>query len=256
MAIQAATGPHGPVGPDLDTTDRLVRSLDDPGRWSAAARALTADLGFRLVEPDAAGRRGDPQEGHLLVALREHPTLRHFDPEELSFYAPAGAGASLTTVARLPAGASRRLKVLWGHVHVVDRVPVENRFLTFGGELRLAGLDDSLTVGHLRSPTPIVRWGGHSQGTDALTLAIGAFFGRLIVPVDFRPGAAARIDGVSPTVLFAAFLCDLQARAAGTRRLIGDPRELDQRIGAAWAHVRGDAVTRTAAEQLLADIGL
>jgi hypothetical protein len=249
-------GQPSPGGMAADTADRLVRSLDDARTWPAAARALTADLGFRLIEPDPTGRRGDPEEGHLLVALRDHPTLQHFDPEELSFYAPAGAGAALTTVARVPAGAVRRLRVLWGHVHVIDRVPLENRFLTFGGELQLAGLDDTLTVAHLRSPAPIVRWGGHSQGTDALTLAIGAFFGRLIVPVDFRAGAAARLDGASPAILFAAFLADLEARAAGTRRLIGEPSELDRRLGTAWTHVRGDAVTRAAAEQLLADIGL
>jgi hypothetical protein len=246
----------GTSATDPGDVNRLVRALDDPDTWPAAARALTADLGFRLLEPDPAGRRGDPDEGHLLVALRDRPTLRHFDPEELSFYAPAGSGATLTTVSRLPAGAARRLRVLWGHVHVVDRIPVENRFLTFGGVLHLAAVDDSLTIAHLRSPAPIVRWGGHSQGTDALTLAMGAFFGRLIVPVDFRPGAAARIDSVSPEVLFAAFLSDLEARATGPRRLVGEPSELDHRLGAAWARVRDDPVARAAATQLLSDIGL
>lgn len=242
--------------PVVDATDRLVRDLDDPGRWADAARALTADLGFRLIEPDPTGRRGTATEGHLLVALRDRPTLRHFDPEEISFYGPAGSGATLTTVTRVPAGSTRRRPVLWGHVHVVDRVPVENRFLTFGGELSLAATDDSLTLAHLRSPAPIVRWGGHSQGTDALTLAMGAFFGRLIVPVDFQPGGAARIDAATPEVLFAAFLCDAIGRAASMSRLLGDPSDLDRWLAAAWARARADPALRDAAEDLLNDIGL
>ena len=242
--------------PSVDATDRLVRELDDPTHWADAARALTTDLGFLLLEPDPTGRRGALTEGHLLVALRERPTLRHFDPEELSFYGPVANGAALTTVARLPAGVTQHRSVLWGHVHVVDRVPVENRFLTFGGELTLAGLDGTVTLAHLRSPAPIVRWGGHSQGTDALTLAMGAFFGRLIVPVDFQPGAAARIDAAPPQVLFAAFLCDAIGRHAGSTYVAGDPSALDHWLAAAWARVRSDPELREAAEQLLAAVGL
>lgn len=240
----------------VDRTDRLVRDLDDPGRWVEAADALTAELGFRLIEPDPTGHRGPAAEGHLLVALRDRPTLRHFDPEEISFYAPGGTGGALATVRRLPAGAVQRRPVLWGHVHVVDRVPVENRFLTFGGELSLAGVDDRLTLAHVRSPAPIVRWGGHSQGTDALTLAMGAFFGRLIVPVDFQPGGAARIDAAPPQVLFAAFLCDAVARAASMSRMLGDPPDLDRWLAAAWARARADPAIREAAEDLLADVAL
>ena len=238
------------------STDRLVRDLDHPGRWAEAARALTADLGFRLVEPDPTGRRGDSTEGHLIVALRDRPTLRHFDPEEVSFYAPAGTGAALTTVTRVPAGTTLRRAVLWGHVHVVDRVPVENRFLTFGGELSMAGIDGALTIAHLRSPAPIVRWGGHSQGTDPLTLAMGAFFGRLIVPVDFQPGAAARIDAAPPQVLFGAFLCDSVGRSSGSSRLLDDTTDLDRWLRAEWARARADPAIRDAAEALLTDIGL
>lgn len=239
-----------------DTTDRLVRELDDRHRWADAARELTADLGFRLIEPDASGRRGGPTDGHLLVALRSQPTLRHFDPEAISFYAPVSAGAALTTVARLPAGRSVRRAVLWGHVHVVDRVPVENRFLTFGGELAMEAIDDDLTVAHLRSSAPIVRWGGHSQGTDPLTLAIGAFFGRLIVPVDFQPGAAARVDTVSPEVLFAAFLCDAVARRARARRTTSAETDLDRWLAADWARMRSDPDRCAEAEGLLGDLGL
>ncbi|HET7182215.1 MAG TPA: hypothetical protein VFI15_08300 [Candidatus Limnocylindrales bacterium] len=225
------------------TAARLVRDLDDPAAALQAARALTADLGFLVV--------GD----HLLVAMRDQPTLRHFDPESLSFYAPAGDGGALATVSRIAADTTQHRRVLWGHLHVVDRLPVENRFLTFGGTLEVVGVDASTTIAHLRSPAPIVRWGGHSQGTDALTLAIGAFFGRLIVPVDFVPGAAARIDSATPEVLYAAFLCDTMRRTHATHRLLGERSELDAWLATAWSHERANAATIAAAEALLADIG-
>lgn len=238
-----------------EATDRLVRELDNPSCWATAASSLIAELGFRVIEPDPTGRRGAATEGHLLVALRDAPTLRHFDPEAVSYYAPAPEGAAPASIARLPAGSVIHARALWGHVHVVDRIPVENRFLTFGGTLDARAVDASLTILHLRSPAPIVRWGGHSQGTDGLTLAIGAFFGRLLVPVDFRPGAAQQIDAVAPEVLFAAFLCDSVRRAAGRRRLLGDPSELDRWVATAWSRTRTDADLVSAAETLLADIG-
>jgi hypothetical protein len=237
--------------PAPDTATLLAR-LEDPTGWPAAAAALVAELGFRLV-----GEGIDPpDDGHLLVALREAPTLRHFDPESISFYGPQGEGAALSTVARLRAGELLERPALWGHVHVVDRVPVENRFLTFGGRLRMAGLADGLTVVHLASPVPIVRWGGHSQGTDSLAGAIGAFFGRLIVPVDFTPGAAARIAAVEPEVLFVAFLLDEVGRRASALVRAGELSALDRWLEAAWARWRGREAQRAQAEALLAELSL
>lgn len=246
-------GTASPVGhlapPD---TVALVARLDDPDDWPRAAAALVAELGFRLV----TDQRRETDDGNLLVALRHEPTLRHFDPESISFYEPAGEGGELVTVTRLQPGATSRHVALWGHVHVVDRIPVENRFLTFGGDLRMAGIDDAVTVAYLRSPAPIVRWGGHSQGTDSLAGAIGAFFGRLIVPVDFMPGAAARIDALPPQVLFTAFLRDAVGRGRSAARHGAEPSELDRWISAAWVRARADAPTRELAEDLLVDLGL
>jgi hypothetical protein len=124
-------------------------------------------------------------------------------------------------------GATTELPVLWGQVQVVDRIPVANRFLTFGGKLRLVSVDPTLTLLDLWSPAPIVRWGGHSQGTDSLTQAIGAFFARLMVPVDFQAGAEARIDTTPPEVLYRAFLVDSsrRARQAARRGFIGSDLE-------------------------------
>ena len=145
----------------------LLDALEDPGRWAQAAAGLLADLGFRLIEPDRVA--GD--DSHLLVALRGLPTLRHFDPESVTYYARTRSGTAPTTLDRWTitrSGTRVTTPALWGHVHVLDRVPVENRFLTFGGDVRVAAIDPSLTVVDLWSPAPIVRWGGHSQGTDSL----------------------------------------------------------------------------------------
>jgi hypothetical protein len=233
----------------------LLEGLGDSQRWPAAAAALLTDLGFRLIEPDEAA----PDENHLLIGLRARPTLRHFDPEMLTYYAPAAGGAALASLDRTALlGRDGRLErpVLWGQLQVVDRVPVTNRFLTFGGILRVAAFGPELTLLDLWSPAPIVRWGGHSQGTDALTEAIGAFFGRLMVPVDFTPGAEERIDAVGPRILYRAFLLDAHARAALIRRRAPDERPFDRWITRRLAREASDPAAGGAAERLLVDTGL
>lgn len=245
----------GRVRPPRSATERdaLLRALEDPARWPAAAASLLAELGFRLVPPEDRSR----EAWHLLIALRDRPSLRHFDPEALSYYAPTIGGAELVTLTRAAlrdAGAKADRLALWGHVHVVDRIPVENRFLTFGGKVRVAAVNPDLTVIDLVSPAPIVRWGGHSQGTDELTQAIGAFFGRLIVPIDFVPGAAERIDAVSAEVLYRAFLADGLRRSAAAERRGTDRGGLGAWIASAWVRAREDTGACDAAQRLLREL--
>ena len=74
----------------------------------------------------------------------------------------------------------------------------------------------------------MLRRGGHSQGWDQGADAIGAFFGRLMVAVDFEPGFEAVIAGVDPLVGYAAFIADVVARH-DRRRLVSDRDDgLDQ----------------------------
>jgi hypothetical protein len=193
----------------VDGEAATIASLADARRWSAAAADLLRNLGFSLINSD---RPGSVAGAHLLVALRAAPTLEHFDPDLVRFYEPGAERARLVEIDRRGPAEVVERRVLWGHVHVVDRLGVENRFLSFGGPLRSALLGDDLTVLDLRSPGPIVRWGGHSQGADSLAGSIGAFFGRLIVHVDFDPGAEARLAAAPPAVLYAAFLIDAAAR--------------------------------------------
>ncbi|TAK00876.1 MAG: hypothetical protein EPO36_07160 [Chloroflexota bacterium] len=188
------------------------------GDWAAASAAALRDLGFTLLHSDHPAAPGGSQ---LLVALRDRPTLRHFDPEQVSCWVAASGRGRAEPIDRRARAGERT--ILWGHVHVVDRLGVENRFLTFGGPLRIADIDASLRVVQHASPGPVVRWGGHSQGFDALAGEVGAFFGRLIVPVDYLEGGEARLAAEPPEHLYAAFLRDSAARRReATRRLDPD----------------------------------
>jgi hypothetical protein len=256
-AVDAMTSGSTALRPPQSASERqaMVVALEDGRSWPSAAAGLLAELGFRLVEAD---RMAD-DDSHLVVALRATPTLRHFDPECVAYYGPCGAAAALTTIDRsITSGGGERAnrRVLWGHVHVVDRIPVQNRFLTFGGDLRAAAVDSDLTVLDLWSPAPIVRWGGHSQATDPIAAAMGAFFGRLIVPVNYVPGIAENVDALLPEVLYRAFLIDALARSARTRHGDSERSPLDMWLLAAWSRARTDRQACTAAQELLAELDL
>jgi hypothetical protein len=256
MLFVAMTSALLPLRPPQSAGERLalVEALED-GSWASSAAGLLAELGFRLVEAE----RTTNGDSHLLVALRTTPTLQHFDPESVAYYGPCRATAALMTIDRSivgRAGDVAERRVLWGHVHVIDRIPVQNRFLTFGGNLRAAAVDDCLSVLDLRSPAPIVRWGGHSQATDPLAAAVGAFFGRLMVPVDYVPGVAEKVDGLPPEVLYRAFLLDALARSRRTLRNDIQPLPFDTWLLGTWARARVDPQTCAAAEDLLAELRL
>ena len=253
MTILVAGDPRDPVEADaiaaLATAD-----------WPAAAAYLLSDLGFSLINSD---RPAAPGGSHLLVALRPEPTLRHFDPEAMTYWAPLEPHArqvvvdrpSLERAAALDARVGGR--VLWGHVHVVDRLAIENRFLTFGGELRVARIDARLTVLDLASAAPLVRWGGHSQATDPLATEVGAFFGRLIVPVDFIPGAERRLSAEAPEAIYAACLAWADARLDRIAAVSGTRNELESWIDQEEARMRAsrpDLVAR--GRELVGELGL
>jgi len=232
---------------------RDIAALAEPDAWATATGRLLVDLGFSLINSD---RPGAPGGSNLLVALRDHPTLRHFDPEALSFWVAVdgrGRVAGLTRDDPVPA----EVVVSWGSVRVIDRLTVENRFLTFGGALRAAAIDRGTTVVALRSPGPIVRWGGHSQGADPLAGEIGAFFGRLMVPVDFEPGAEEALAATAPGVLYAAFIHHARRRLAASaafRRT--EPRLERWMTGEATRLSETDPMAWSAAPPLLAELGL
>jgi hypothetical protein len=90
-------------------------------------------------------------------------------------------------------------------------------------------IDGTRTFAAFTSRAPIVRWAGHSQGVDPLVDEIGAFFARLMVPVDYQEGAEARIAEADPEALYAVFLGHSLARIRRSTRL----RDADPEV-ATW----------------------
>lgn len=177
----------------------------------ARATAIVRDLGFSIVtDVDPS----NPAATDLVVALRETPTLRHFDPETIEFWATHGERSVARTFDRRSATAGDTFE--WGRISIADRLGMTNQWLSFGGEVRALETEPGTTIVRFRSPGPIQRWSGHSQGLDLLTPEMGAFFGRLMVPVDFQPGAEGRLVSADPLALYCAFLADAEGRTAGS----------------------------------------
>jgi hypothetical protein len=178
------------------------------GDWMVDAANELVHLGFELRDGGLTGTTPGPR---LLVALRDTPTLEHFDPEEVTFWeALSGRGRSAFIDRETLLPITR--PYAWGRIQIDDRIPVSNQFLGFGGTLLADALDERQTLVAFVSRAPIVRWAGHSQGVDPLADEIGSFFARLMVPIDFQDGAEARIAEADPEVLYASFLDHGSAR--------------------------------------------
>ncbi len=177
-------------------------ALDWGGDWLSETADELAHLGFVLRDGSRTGTVPGPR---LLVALRDRPTFEHFDPELATCWEIHGGRGRLAEIDRdTPVPFTRPFS--WGRIRLTDRIPVSNEFLTFGGTLLAAAFDLHQTFLAFTSRAPIVRWAGHSQGVDPFTDQIGAFFARLMVPVDYQEGAEARIAASDPEAVYAAFL--------------------------------------------------
>jgi hypothetical protein len=179
---------------------------------SSAADRL-AHLGFLLVSP-LPERPGGRQ---LLVALRDRPTLEHFDPELIRYWRTGadrrGHQAEISRATRLPID----IEFSWGKVDLIDRLGIQNEFITLGGRLQADRAGPYTTVAVLQTPGPILRMGGHSQDVDRVALELGAFFGRIMVPIDFDPGVEEMVSAASPLERYAAFVAFEHARYAAHR---------------------------------------
>jgi hypothetical protein len=194
----------------------------------ASAAPLMRDLGF-LAMPDLPDR---PGPACLLVALRDVPTLRHYDPEKVQYWASEdgrGVRRTLTRRTSLPIVED----FSWGMIRLVDRLQVTNEYLTFGGRL-MAERVDGVDIAVFTSPAPLLRRGGHSQAWDRGADMLGAWFGRLLVAVDFEPGFEAEVARAGPAARYAAFLAEAASRYGGSRELRAAEPGL-------WTLVHGEA---------------
>jgi hypothetical protein len=175
-----------------------------------AAAPLVANLGF-LLRRDLPT---DRQDALLVIAMREIPTLRHYDPELIAFWRAGDDGrghrAELTLASSVPVAG----RFSWGPIEIVDRLGVTNTFVAFGGSVAADRTEPGTIVATFRSRGPILRRGGHSQRYDQLAASMTAFYGRLFPPIDFQPGVEARIAATPSGVLYAAFLRHEVARIA------------------------------------------
>jgi hypothetical protein len=166
------------------------------------AAVRLARLGFLLVNGSNPAAPGGAQ---LIATIRDHPTLEHFDPEIVQHWSVDHGKGHIVDVTAETALPLRR-PFSWGTIRVTDRLDVYNSFLTFGGEVEGSRVDAHQVVVVFRSPAPILRWTGHSQAADLHAGEVGAFFARMMIPIDFVPGAEERIGSLAPLALYAAFL--------------------------------------------------
>lgn len=177
------------------------------------AAGAVAGLGF-WVHRDIPT---DEAEAELMIAIRRVPTLRHFDPELLTYWKTDEAGRGRPGHILYDSAMPIERPFGWGAIEIVDRLGESNAFLGFGGRLRAWRADDGSVVAHFTSAAPILRRGGHSQRYDTIAAEIGAFFGRLLVKIDFLPGAEPSINSAGPEVLYALFLQHDAERLADER---------------------------------------
>ncbi|HET9614620.1 MAG TPA: hypothetical protein VFP22_07395 [Candidatus Limnocylindrales bacterium] len=217
------------VPPDLQATSVITPETAAP---------LLEHLGF-LASPDLPDR---PGPAYLLVALRDVPTLRHYDPESIEYWATSGGRGVRREITRTtPVPLTTAFS--WGLIRIVDRLHVSNEYLTFGGEL-VAGRVDDAVIAALTSPVPLLRRGGHSQAIDAGADAVGAFFGRFLLAIDFVPGFERVTAEADPVTRYAAFLVDARERSGRARLWETEPelasliaveaRRLEREAPAAW----------------------
>jgi hypothetical protein len=218
---------------------------------SAAARL--AHLGFLLVSPFP----DRPGEAQLMVALRDRPTLEHFDPELIRYWRTGadrrGHPVEISRATPLPIDT----EFSWGKVELIDRFGIQNEFVTLGGRLHADQAAPNTTVALFQTPGPILRLGGHSQDVDRVALELGAFFGRIMVPIDFDPGVEPAVSAAAPLDRYAAFVAFENARYAAHRVLRDQqPRTAAMLAAEASRLSEGEPVAWQAGQLLLQRTGL
>ena len=217
------------------------------------AAPLVADLGFLL----AHDLPFNGTDALLVVALREEPTLRHFDPELLSYWRTDDDGRGRKRELTLASAMPLDVACSWGPIEIEDRLGETNTFFTVGGRLRARRIAADEAVVTISSPGPILSRGGHSQPYDRLSAELTAFVARVLVPIDFVPGAEAMVSRATPLARYAAFL-GYDLRRIDDSQLVRESYGTDARVVRAEA----DRLRRRypadwdAGGRLLAELGL
>jgi hypothetical protein len=206
-------------------------AIIDSGRdWVAASADALRDLGFTLLHSD---RPAADDGSQLLVALRDRPTLRHFDPEQVTCWvAASGRGRAVPIDRHTPPG---ERSILWGHVASGQ---------AGGGEpfpdVRRATPIADVDPGSASSARPPGRWSG--AATPRVSMP-GRRDRGVLRPADRArrlPGRRRVSPGRrAPEHLYAAFLRDTAARRRRRPRLDRIATSLRSWINAETARIRG-----------------
>ena len=184
----------------------LGETRPDAGLQATEVAGQVEHWGF-VAYPDLPD---GPGPAFLIVVLRPTPTLQHYDPEAIEYWVTEDGRGSKRTLTR-DTSMPRSEDISWGQIRLVDRLGVSNEYLTFGGHLDAASIDD-VVVAAFSSPAPLLRRGGHSQGSDGGVDAIGGFFARIKVSIDFTPDFERSFAAAEPVTRYAAFVRDSNQR--------------------------------------------
>jgi hypothetical protein len=236
---------------------RLTPVLDAPAARNAGFGIRATEVagqidrwGF-IAHPDLPD---GPGPAFLFVALRPAPTMRHYDPDAVDYWVTKdghGERRTLTHETHMPQSA----EYSWGLIRLVDRLGISNEYLTFGGHLDAALVDD-VVIAAFASPAPLLRRGGHSQGWDEGADAIGGFFARMTVAVDFEPGFEAVFGDAAPMTRYAAFVRDTDQRRRPARTSAGGDDDLGRLIRHEATRLRATAPEEWDAGGALLDAGI
>jgi hypothetical protein len=164
-----------------------------------SAHVLLANLGFLLVP----GPPLDHGAAYLLVAVRAKPTLAHFDPERINYWALDDAHAAAVEITwplpRIDSSFS------WGTITIADRLGAENRFVSFGGRLTVSR-DRGVHAALFRSDAPILSLGGHSGPAEALGPQGAAFLATVRGAAGYDSPVKKMADSIAPVALYATFV--------------------------------------------------
>lgn len=198
---------------EIGSEATLGSALMRPGTATADPAIPTVEGAYRslsswgfLAQPDLPDV---PGPAFLLVALRTEPSLRHFDPELVRYWSAVSGRGRLQELTRRSSFPVIR-PFAWGSIVLLDRLGMTNDYLSFGGELTGAWVDDTAIL-MFTSTAPLLRRGGHSQGWDEAADNVAAFFARIRGAIDGRADREAELAVASPLAIYSAFVCDLVA---------------------------------------------
>lgn len=195
----------------------------------AAIQQRMHNLGFELLErthPDSPGYSG------LIVAIRPHPTLQHFDPEAIHLLLADSGGNVSQTDLHLSSHLEGPGRIVLGRLVVNDRVDKRLGFFTFGACLTVhSATEGSYFV--IQSSAPVLELSGSLREgvADQLAAETEALLARLHVQWGRRDGEfVQRLAQIDPLTFYIAAIHSILTMFAGSIALRNGSHALNSRL--------------------------